>query len=187
MEEDSNLNVQRADRLGVGDVWVYGSQAMSLYMKRPLASKALDLLAPGMTLDIVNGLCKSLVLFSKGKNPYFNFQNPEHEGKPNPVFAIYFNEPNEKPFAIELFQTYNGHDVRKHTPYVAYVKRWKNEFQTLTTEAIIGTRLAFRPPERITSFNAERLNRFIDAERDKIDWSKVEEFAKKFRAGRKNK
>jgi len=167
-------------RLGAGDVWVYGSQAMSLYMKRPLASKDLDLLATGMTIEIVSSLCKSLDPLSKRRNPYFDFQNLEHEGEPNPVFSIYLNPPDEKPFAIELFQTYNGHDVRELTPFAQYVKRWGNEFQTLTIEAILGTRLAFRPPDRISAFNAERLNRFIRTLRDDIDWSKVEEFSKKF-------
>ena len=166
--------------LGAGDVWVYGSQAMSLYMKRPLTSKDLDLLATGMTIDIAKELCKRLAPLSDLKNPYFTFQNLERENKPNPVFSIYLSSRNERPFAVELFQTYNGHDLRELTPYVNYLERWKNEFQTLTVEGIIGTRLAFRPPDRISPFNAERLNRFIETVRDKIDWSKVEEFSRNF-------
>lgn len=167
-------------KLGAGDVCVYGSQAMSLYMKRPLASKDLDLLVSGITMDMVKELCKRLAPLSKGRNPYFDFQNPEHEGKPNPVFSIYLTEQNGKPFAIELFQTYNGLELRELTPYVTHVTRWKNEFQTLSIEAIIGTRLAFRPPDRITPFNAQRLNLFIETVRDRIDWTTVEEFARKF-------
>lgn len=167
-------------RVGAGDVWVYGSQAMSLYMKRPFASKDLDLLASGMTIDIVKRLCDSLAVLSNQKKPYYQLLDFEHEGKSNPIFSIYLTAQNEKPFAIELFQTYNGNPVREPTPYAAYVKRWKNEFQTLTIEAIIATRLGFRPPDRITPFNAERLNLFIRTMRDQIDWRKVEEFAKKF-------
>lgn len=167
-------------KLGAGDVWVYGSQAMSLYIQRPLASKDLDLLASGMTIDIMRGLCKSLAPLSKQRTPYFDYQNLEHEGKLNPVFSIYINEAGERPFAIELFQTYNGHDLRELTLYANIAKRWENEFQTLSIEAIVGTRLGFRPPDRITPFNAQRLNRFIETTRRKIDWEKVEEFAKKF-------
>lgn len=167
-------------RLGAGDVWVYGSQAMSLYMTRPLASKDLDMLASGMTMDMVSVLCKNLAPFSRGRAPHFSFQNPEHEGKPNPLFSVYLNGLDEKPFILELFQTYNGRDLRELTPYATHVSRWKHEFQTLSVEAIIGTRLAFRPPDRISSFNAERLNRFIKAVRNKIDWSRVEEFTSEF-------
>lgn len=75
-------------KLGAGDVWVYGSQAMSLYMKRALASGELDLLTSGMTMSIVKKLCKALEPFSSQKNPYFSYQNPGHDGKPNPVFSV---------------------------------------------------------------------------------------------------
>jgi hypothetical protein len=167
-------------KLGVGDVWVYGSQAMSLYMKRPLGSKDLDLLATGLTMDIVQGLLQNLTPFSGQRNPYFNYQQFEHEGKADPVFSIYLNVQNEKPFAIELFQTYNGYDVRELTPYATIVKRWKNEFLTLSIEAIIGTRLGFRQPEGISAFNAQRLNLFIKTVREQVEWTKVDEFARKF-------
>lgn len=167
-------------RLGASDAWVFGSQAMSLYMKRPLTSKDLDLLVSGMTMKIVEKLCNSLAPFSSSRRrPYYNFQNLEHEGRPNPVFSIYLNPENEKPFAIEFFQTYLGYDLRRLTPYATYIKRWGSEFQTLTVEAIIGTRLAFRPPG-ITSFNAERLNLFIKTVRRQIDWSAVEKFIMDF-------
>jgi hypothetical protein len=172
-------------RLGAGDVWVYGSQAMSLHMTRPLASKDLDLLVSGMKMGIVRELCKFLAPFSSEREPYFNFQSPVHEGKQNPVFSVYLGGPNEKPFAIELFQTYNGHELKELAPYAVHMNRWKTEFQTLSIEAIIATRLSFRPPDRISSFNAQRLNRFIRATRDKVDWSIVSEFAKRFQLERR--
>lgn len=171
-------------RLGVGDVWVFGSQAVSLYLPRPLASKDLDLLASGMTIGIVETICAKLISFSGQKRPYYTLQNLEHNGRSNPVFSIYLSGQNEKPFAIEIFQTYNGHDLKRLTPYAAYLKRWGVEFQTLTVEAIIATRLAFRPPERISSFNAYRLNRFIQAFRRKVDWNKVEDFTRDFQLER---
>jgi hypothetical protein len=173
------LTYNKLVELGANDVWVYGSQAMSLYMKRPLASKDLDLLASGTTIDMIKRLCESLAaLSSNQRKPNWNYLELEHEGFTNPVFSIYINAQNERPFVIELFQTYNGHNLRELTAYSAYVKRWENEFQTLTVEAIVGTRLAFRPPERISTFNAQRLNSFIKAV--KVDWSKVERFANAF-------
>jgi len=173
------LTYDKLVELGANDVWVYGSQAMSLYMKRPLASKDLDLLASGTTIDMIKKLCEFLAPFSSNqKKPGWNYLELEHEGFTNPVFSIYLSAQNEKPFVIELFQTYNGHDLRELTPYSTYVKRWGSEFQTLTSEAIIGTRLALRPPERISAFNAERLNSFIRVV--KVDWTKVERFARTF-------
>lgn len=174
------LTYNKLIELGASDVWVYGSQAMSLYVKRPLASKDLDLLASGTTVDMIRKLCEFLApLSSNQKKPSWNYLELEHEDFTNPVFSIYLSaQKNEKPFVIELFQTYNGHDLRELTPYSTYVKRWENEFQTLTIEAIIGTRLAFRPPERISAFNAQRLNSFIKAV--KVDWTKVEQFARTF-------
>ena len=163
-------------RLGIGDVWVFGSQAMSLYMKRPLASKDIDLLASGTTIDIVKSACGSLAHFSLGRAPYYDFQNLEHEGKPNPVFSIYLGPPNQRPLVIELFQTFEGNEIRRLTPYARIVKRWGTEFQTLSREAVIGTRLGFRSPERISKFNADRLNRFIESQHQ-IDWGSVEKFA----------
>jgi hypothetical protein len=167
-------------RLGAGDVWVYGSQAMSLYMKRPFASRDLDLLVTGVGTRMIEKLCKTLASLTDQKAPTYYFKKPEHEGKPNPVFGIYLHASGERPFAIELFQTYNGHDVRELTPYSNYVKRWNKEFQTLSIEAIIGTQLSFRPPDRISAFNAQRLNLFLKTVKRKIDWIKVEEFARRF-------
>ncbi|MDG6940200.1 MAG: hypothetical protein JRN39_07355, partial [Nitrososphaerota archaeon] len=39
------------------DVILFGSQAMSVYTERALASKDLDLVVPGITIDILEALC----------------------------------------------------------------------------------------------------------------------------------
>jgi len=168
-------------RLGASDVWVFGSQAMSLHTKtRALASKDLDLIATGVDMGIVNQLCNALAKYSDGRHPNYQFQNTTYDDRPYPIFSISLRGQNERPFIIELFQTYLGYEVTRLTPYATFVSRWKNDFQTLTIEAIIGTRLAFRPPERISSFNAHRLNSFISSVQDQIDWNIVEAFAKDF-------
>ncbi|MDH2899780.1 MAG: hypothetical protein PXY39_02300 [archaeon] len=168
-------------RLGAGDVWVFGSQAMSLHMKkRALASKDLDLLASGLTMRMIEKLCNILAPLSNGRPPNYLLQNPMREQRRQPFFAISLSPTNERPFIIEIFQTYNGYDLTKLTPYAANVNRWGQEFQTLSIEAIIGTRLAFRPPERISKINADRLNRFIRSTRKQIDWAEVEKFARDF-------
>jgi len=45
------LTYEELISLGAGDVWVYGSQAMSLYMKRPLASKDLGIHGMGYAVN----------------------------------------------------------------------------------------------------------------------------------------
>src|ERR1700730_81897 len=168
-------------RLGANDVWVFGSQAMSLHMKtRALASKDLDLIATGTDLTMVRRLSDALTEYSTGRSPDYQFQNTTYDGRPYPVFSISVRAENEAPFVIELFQTFLGYEVSRLTPYAAFVKRWKNDFQTLNIEALIAARLAFRPPERITAFNARRLNVFIRSVRDQIEWKTVEEFARSF-------
>jgi hypothetical protein len=168
-------------RLGASDVWVFGSQAMSLHMaKRALASKDLDLLASSLTIRMIEKLCNDLAPFSEGRPPNYLFQSPMRDGRRQPFFSVSLAPLRERPFIIEIFQTYDGYDLSKLTPYASYVTRWNQEFQTLSIEAIIGTRLAFRPPERISKFNADRLNRFIRSIRNKINWNKVENFSREF-------
>src|SRR5207245_875609 len=163
------------------DVWVFGSQAMSLHMsRRALASKDLDLLASGLTMNMVERLCATLAQYSDERHPNYTLQNSTHDERNNPVFSISLKSQNEKPFVVELFQTYLGYPITRLTPYATSVRRWKGEFQTLTIEAVIATRLAFRPPERISSLNAARLNKFIVSVENQIDWRNVNAFAKDF-------
>jgi len=68
----------------------------------------------------------------------------------------------------------------KLTPFITFKERWGMHVQVLTPEAIIGTRLSFRAPERITPFNAIRLSRFIRTIGKDIDWSKVNSFIDTF-------
>jgi hypothetical protein len=61
------------------------------------------------------------------------------------------------------------------TPFLTFKEKWGQWLQVPSSEAIIGTRLAFRPPERITPFNASRLNRFIQT-LGTVDWTEVNAF-----------
>jgi len=167
--------------LGANDVWVFGSQAMSLHMKnRALASKDLDLIATGVDMKMVKQLRSTLAMYSDGRPPDFQLQNSTYDGREYPVFSISLLAQNERPFVIELFQTYLGYDVRRLTRYSVFVNRWGNQFQTLTVEAVIGTRLAFRRPEGISSLNARRLNAFIESVRSQFKWKNVEAFVRDF-------
>jgi hypothetical protein len=57
--------------------------------------------------------------------------------------------------------------------------KWGLELQVPLPEAIIATRLAFRPPERVSRFNALRLNRFIKHIRH-VEWKTVNAFIDAF-------
>lgn len=167
--------------LGANDIWVFGSQAMSLHMKtRPLASKDLDLIATGVTNHIMDGLRELLLPYSSGRPPDYEYHNTTYETRSYPVYSISIIDRDQRPFIIELFGTYRGYDVRRLTPYATFVKKWKNTYQTLTIEGIIGTRLAFRQPEGISSLNAKRLNNFIGSVREEIHWDTVDAFVRDF-------
>ena len=84
---------------------------------------------------------------------------------------------------IEFFQTFLGHPTTMLTPFLTFKDRWSMRIQVMVPEAIIATRLAFRPPERITPFNARRLNGFIGNVEDQVDWRKVNEFIDRFDLG----
>jgi hypothetical protein len=56
---------------------------------------------------------------------------------------------------------------------------WGVRLQVPVPEAVIATRLSFRPPEGISPFNAARLSRFVRSV-GKVDWGKVNSFPDAF-------
>jgi hypothetical protein len=81
---------------------------------------------------------------------------------------------------VEFFQTFLGFGSRKLTPFLTFRQKWGINVQVLVPEAIIGTRLSFKPPERVTRFNAMRLSRFIRSLGKSVDWSIVNSFLDAF-------
>jgi hypothetical protein len=152
---------------------------MSVYNKRALASKDLDLIVPGITLHILEKCCDELSNIAE-RRPDYDFHVGEYLGRRYPVGHIYLRHSNGYPLVVEFFQTFIGYESRMLTRFLTFKERWGMRVQVLTPEAIIGARLAFRPPERITRFNATRLSRFISARGRSIDWSKVNSFIDTF-------
>src|SRR3990172_9527202 len=70
------------------DVILFGSQAMSVYTKRALASKDLDLIVPGITIRLLEALCDELQQIS-GKKPVYDYTVGEYLGRRYPVGHIY--------------------------------------------------------------------------------------------------
>jgi hypothetical protein len=83
------------------------------------------------------------------------------------------------PFVVEFFENFLGYEPIRLTPYLTLKNRWGLELQVPIPEAIIATRLAFRPPERVTPSNASRLNRFIKHIHH-VDWTTVNAFIDAF-------
>jgi hypothetical protein len=163
------------------DIILFGSQAMSVYMKRALASKDLDLIVTGIGMTSLSDITESLRKFSRSEQlPTYDYGVTQYEGREYPVSHVYFKPKDKKPFVIELFHTFLGYEVRRLTPYVTFRECWGKNFQVPTLEAVIGTRIAFRPPERITVFNARRINRLVKENRRHIDWMMVKEFIHDF-------
>jgi hypothetical protein len=152
---------------------------MSVYTERALASKDLDLIVSGITIRILEELCDELAKVVD-KRPVYDFTVGEYLGRRYPMGHIYLRHSSGYPLVVEFFQTFLGFEPRMLTPFLAFKQKWGMRVQVPTPEAIIGARLSFRPPERITSFNAMRLSRFIKMLGKHIDWSKVNSFIDAF-------
>jgi hypothetical protein len=162
----------------VNDVILFGSQAMSVYMERALASKDIDLIAPGMTMKSLDKICDELTQAAT-QRPVYDYQVGEYSGRKYPVGHIYLKHKSGFPFVLEFFENFLGYKPTRLNPFLELREKWELSLQVPTPESIIGTRLAFRPPERVTPFNASRLNRFIKSRRT-VDWPQVNAFIDAF-------
>ena len=162
----------------VTDMVLFGSQAMSVYMERALASKDIDLIAPGITPNTLEKTCDELRQIA-AQTPTYDHLVGEYAGRTYPVSHIYLKHMSGFPFVIEFFENFLGYESNRLNPFITLKNKWGLELQVLLPEAIIATRLAFRPPERVTPFNASRLNRFIK-HIGNVDWRTVNAFIDAF-------
>ncbi len=162
----------------VTDMILFGSQAMSTYMERALASKDIDLIAPGMTESTLEKVSQEVTRISTQK-PSYDHVVSDYSGRRYPVSHVYLKHRSGFPFAIEFFDNFLGYESTRLNPFLNLEDKWGLKLQVPIPEAIIATRLAFRPPERISPFNATRLNRFIRHVR-KVDWMTVNAFIDAF-------
>jgi hypothetical protein len=145
----------------IGDIVLYGSQAMSIYMRNPLRSKDLDLLSSQVSFRQMEMLAEELSKIKGVEYRTTSAQTKPFEDRRMLTYAIELRV-NSKPFFVELFdRILDGRPLSKLQPYVVPTKRWSLNFWSPTREAVVALRLAFRQPEGITRFNATRLNSFI--------------------------
>jgi hypothetical protein len=147
-------------------------------MERALSSKDIDLIAPAVTINTLERLSDELTQVAE-KKPAYDYLVEEYSGRRYPVGHIYLKHKKGFPFVLEFFQNFLGYESTRLTPFLTFKEKWGLWLQVPSPEAIIATRLAFRPPERITPFNASRLNRFI-RKVGKVDWSEVNAFIDAF-------
>lgn len=147
-------------------------------MERALRSKDIDLIAPAATINTLEKLCDELTLMAN-QRPSYDYQVGEYLGRRYPIGHIYIKHKSGFPFVLEFFENFLGYKSTMLTPFLRFKEKWGLFLQVPSPEAIIATRLAFRPPERITPTNASRLNRFI-RKIGRVDWSEVNAFIDAF-------
>lgn len=166
---------------GVGDLTLYGSQAMSVYMKNPLRSKDLDLLSSQVSLRQAEALGEKLSDIKDIEYWSTSLQTRKFDERKMTTYAIELRVGG-KPFFVESYdKILEGQPLSLLQPYLELENRWDLEFWTPSREATVALRLAFRPPEGITRLNATRLNSFIRENKRSLDLELVASILRNWR------
>ena len=174
------VSYQFLQEQGISDLLLYGSQAMSVYMKNPLRSKDLDLLSSQVSFRQMNELANKLSEIREVEYKTTTAQTRPFENRTMTTYAIELRVRG-KPFFIEIFdKILDGRPPSILLPYAESIKHWYLDFWSPTREAVVVLRLAFRPPEGITRFNATRLNSFIRANRRSLNFKQVTNIIKEW-------
>jgi len=165
-------------RQGIGDLLLYGSQAMSVYMKNPMRSKDLDLLSSQVSLRQMEALADKLSEINEVQYKTTIAQTRKFDDRKMTTYAIELRVSG-RPFFVKVFdKILDGRPPSILQAYVVPTKRWTIDFWSPTREAIVVLRLAFRQPEGITRLNAMRLNSFIQENRRSLDFEQVAKIVK---------
>lgn len=158
---------------GIGDLLLYGSQAMSVYMTNPLRSKDLDLLSSQVSFRQMEALADKLSEIKEVQYKTTTAQTRRFEDRKMTTYSVELRVTG-KPFFVEVFdRILDGRPPSILQPYVELTSRWALDLWSPTREAIVALRLAFRQPEGITRLNAARLNSFIQENRRSLDFERV--------------
>jgi hypothetical protein len=158
--------------LGIGDLLLFGSQALSVYLESPLRSKDLDLVSSQIGPRHLEVLRKHLE--TKG----LETRNTTVQSKPlaKARMTIYTVELRlgTKPFFLEIFdRILDGQNPSILTPYAQRARKWNLDLWAPSPNAVVALRLSFRQPEGISRLNAVRLNIFIRQTRRKLNFGEV--------------
>ena len=157
---------------GVGDLVLFGSNAMSVYLDNPLRTKDLDLVSSQYG-PLHHASLREHILYAG-----IEVRSSTVQTKPltHGDMTIYTLELrlDASPFFVEIFdRVLDGKPVSILGPYVQHVKKWDLEIWVPCLNAVVALRLAFRQPEGINRFNATRLNTLIKKNENIIDPSTI--------------
>ena len=165
----------------IGDLALFGSQALSIYMKNPLRSKDIDLLSEQVSLHQIEELSSELSKLKDVGVRSTSAQTRMFDSRKMTTYAIELRVSG-KPFFVESFdRVLDGRPPSFLTPYLVPKKRWKLEIWVPEREAILALRLAFRRPEGISRFNALRLNSFIRENRRALRFTRLASILKEWK------
>lgn len=161
------------EQQSVGDLILFGSQALSYYMKSPLRSKDLDFLSSQVGLRQMEALAERFSNIENVQHKSTTVQTKHFDGRKMTTYAIELRI-NRKPFFVELFDSVlDGRPLSVLQPFVELKERWGLDVWLPNREATLVLRLAFRPPEGISRLNALRLNSFIRENRRRLDFGQA--------------
>jgi hypothetical protein len=162
---------------GIGNLILFGSQAMSVYMKNPLRSKDLDLVTDQLGPKVFGELTKHLANTRPAGAEFrtTNVQTRPFDGRIMTTYSVEMRI-SKHPFILEIFDAIlDGRPPSALTEHVQEDMRWGVRIWVPTREAVVALRLCFRQPEGINRLNATRLNKFIEDNKMKIRHRKVGE------------
>jgi hypothetical protein len=157
---------------GIGDLLLFGSQALSIYLDSPLRSKDLDLVSSQIGPGHLEALRKHL------ESGGLETRSTTVQSKPlaKAKMTIYTVELrlSAKPFFLEIFdKILDGQNPSILTPYAQRTHKWNLDLWAPSPNAVVALRLSFRQPEGISRLNAIRLNNFIRQNRSKLDFDEI--------------
>jgi hypothetical protein len=160
---------------GLGDLTVFGSQAMSIYLKNPLRSKDLDLVS-----SRIGPVEHDLLRDHLSHIPGLELRSTSIQSRPLAkgdlkTYSIELRI-DTRPFFLEIFdKILDGKPPKVLADHSEERKKWGLRLWVPSPNAIVALRLCFRQPEGISRLNAIRLNRFIEQQGRWISQRKVRE------------
>jgi hypothetical protein len=161
----------------IANLVLFGSQAMSFYMKNALRSKDLDLVTDQLGPKSFDALAKHLTDTrpAGAEVRTTNVQTRPFDGRRMTTYSVEM-QISKRPFILEIFDAVlDGRSPSVLTEHVQEDKKWGVSVWVPTRDAVVALRLCFRQPEGINRLNAVRLNSFIRDNKTKISYRRVGE------------
>jgi hypothetical protein len=168
---------------GVGNLILFGSQALSFYLRRELRSKDLDLVTDQFRPRFLEDLSHELRKLSGCEVRSTSVQTRLFDDGRMRTYSLEMRV-RRRPFFVEVFDAVlDGFSPLVLAPHVRLGRRWGLRLWVPTPSALVALRLCYREPERISPPSADRLNRFIRENRRRIRYADVANIIAEWRMG----